>query len=77
MVNFIKYNNIPINGLHGYSFSLYPHDYQPSGSCNFSQLGDAVFKLDTDDGAYNINIIARNYNLIRIIGGQCGLAFEL
>jgi len=77
LVNFHRYNNIPVNGLHAYSFARYPNEYQPSGSCNFSQLNDALFVLDTDDGAYNIQIIARNYNLLRIMGGQAGLGFEI
>ena len=74
---FMKYRNIPLNGLNVYPFCLYPNEYQPSGACNFSALADAYFELDTDDGAYNVSIIARNYNLLRIMSGQAGLAFEL
>ena len=77
LIHFHKYNNIPQSGIHSYPFCLYPNEYQPSGSCNFSALGDAYFELDTDDGAYNVGIIARNYNLLRIMSGQAGLAFEL
>ena len=77
LIHFHKYNNIPQSGVHAYPFCLYPNEYQPSGSCNFSVLGDAYFELDTDDGAYNVGIIARNYNLLRIMSGQAGLAFEL
>jgi hypothetical protein len=77
LVHFHKYTNIPQSGIHAYPFCLYPNEYQPSGSCNFSVLGDAYFELDTDDGAYNVGIIARNYNLLRIMSGQAGLAFEL
>jgi hypothetical protein len=74
---FMKYRNMPVNGLNVYPFCLYPNEYQPSGACNFSALEDAYFELDTDDGAYNVAIIARNYNLLRIMSGQAGLAFEL
>jgi len=74
---FMKYRNIPLSGLNVYPFCLYPNEYQPSGACNFSVLADAYFELDTDDGAYNVGIIARNYNLLRIMSGQAGLAFEL
>jgi len=77
LVHFHKYNNISLSGFHVYPFCLYPNEYQPSGSCNFSALGDAYFMLDTDDGAYNVSIIARNYNLLRIMSGQAGLGFEL
>jgi len=75
--NFYRYKNIPENGMHTYPFCLYPNEYQPSGSCNFSVLGDTYFELDLDNGAYNIEIIARNYNLLRIMSGQAGLGFEL
>jgi len=76
-INLYRYDNLPVNGVHAYSFARYPNEYQPSGSCNFSQLNDAYFLLDTDDGEYNVQIMARNYNLLRIMGGQAGLAFEL
>ena len=76
-INLHRYDNIPVNGVHAYSFARYPNEYQPSGSCNFSQLNDAFFLLDTDNGEYNVQILARNYNLLRIMGGQAGLAFEL
>jgi hypothetical protein len=75
--NFYRYNNIPTSGIHVYPFALYPNEYQPSGSCNFSELGDAFFSLTTNPGQYAIKVIARNYNLLRIMGGQAGLAFEL
>ena len=75
--NFYRYKNIPENGMHTYPFCLYPNEYQPSGSCNFSVLGDTYFELDLDNGAYNIEIIARNYNLLRIMSGQAGLGYEL
>ena len=74
---FMKYRNIPLSGINVYPFCLYPNEYQPSGACNFSALADAYIELDTDDGAYNVSIIARNYNLLRIMSGQAGLAFEL
>jgi len=74
---FHKYNNIPLSGINVYPFCLYPNEYQPSGACNFSALADAYFTMNTDDGAYNVGIIARNYNLLRIMSGQAGLAFEL
>jgi len=75
--NFYRYKNIPENGVHAYPFCLHPNEYQPSGSCNFSALGDTYLELDMDSGAYNIELIARNYNLLRIMSGQAGLGFEL
>jgi len=77
LVNFLSYLNIPMNGLHVYSFARHPDQYQPSGSCNFSILDDTYFTLDTDNGSYSVKFIATNYNLLRIMGGQAGLAFEI
>jgi len=77
IINFCRYDNLPVNGLNVYSFARYPNEYQPSGSCNFSQLGDALFTINTVQGEYNVVIIARNYNLLRIMGGQAATAFEL
>jgi hypothetical protein len=76
-INFMRYSNIPVSGINVYSFARYPTEYQPSGSCNFSQLGDAFVSLKTEPGDYSVKFIARNYNLLRIMGGQAGLAFEL
>ena len=57
-----------------YSFSLNPEEYQPSGTCNFSKIDTA--KLVTSSNLQNSdNIYAINYNILRIIGGQCGLAY--
>jgi hypothetical protein len=66
-----------MNGLHVYTFARHPEQYQPSGSCNFSILDDTYFTLDTDNGSYSVKFIATNYNLLRIMGGQAGLAFEI
>ena len=77
LVNFLPFLNIPMNGLHVYTFSRHPEQYQPSGSCNFSILDDTYFTLDTDNGSYSVKFIATNYNLLRIMGGQAGLAFEI
>jgi hypothetical protein len=77
LINFLSYLNIPMSGTHVYSFARHPDQYQPSGSCNFSILDDTYFTLDTDNGSYSVKFIATNYNLLRIMGGQAGLAFEI
>ena len=57
-----------------FSFSLNPEEYQPSGTCNFSKIDTA--KLVVSSNLQNTdNIYAINYNILRIIGGQCGLAY--
>lgn len=72
------------NGIHVYSFSLKPDDFQPSGACNFSRVNN--FKLHIDPGIqsgekeipkvngvnhfnYNFNIYAVHYNILKIASG--------
>ena len=75
-------------GIYCYSFALRPEDYQPSGSLNFSKLESAVlkFRLNENPGKEvkkcngsdtnkTINVYALNYNVLRIMSGQAGLAF--
>ena len=76
-------------GIYSYSFGLRPEDYQPSGSLNFSKLESAVLKFrlneNPEEGSgttgngqktnKTINVYALNYNVLRIMSGQAGLAF--
>jgi hypothetical protein len=68
--------------IHIYSFSLNPDEYQPSGTCNFSRLDNALihntFNTASVNGVYNysINIYAVNYNILRITNGMGGLAYS-
>lgn len=73
------------NGIHVYSFSLNPTDFQPSGACNFSRIDN--FKINIDLGlrqnvkeipkkadnsfyySYNFNIYAVHYNILKITSG--------
>jgi len=73
------------NGIHVYSFSLKPDDFQPSGACNFSRVNN--FKLNINLGLitdikeipkdsgganyfnYNFNIYAVHYNILKIASG--------
>jgi hypothetical protein len=73
------------NGIHVYSFSLNPNDFQPSGACNFSRIDN--FKMNIDLGlhkdvkeipkkadnsfyySYNFNIYAVHYNILKITSG--------
>jgi len=73
------------NGIHVYSFSLNPTDFQPSGACNFSRIDN--FKMNIDLGlrqnvkeipkkadnsfyySYNFNIYAVHYNILKITSG--------
>jgi len=72
--------------IYTYSFALSPEEHQPSGSCNFSRIDNAVLQLnysadpltnaDAVDEAMNLFIYAVNYNVLRIMSGMGGLAYS-
>ena len=71
---------------HVYSFALKPEEHQPSGTCNFSRIDNAVLNLNMDPaGAANglhattggkLRVYAVNYNVLRIMSGMGGLAYS-
>jgi len=75
------YNNM-IAGLQIYNFSLYPLEYQPSGNANFYVLKPEI-EFDLDDisslksnDILNSYVIARSYNIMRMISGIAGKAWN-
>jgi len=71
---------VPVtSGIHVYSFALKPEEHQPSGTCNFSRIDNAVLKCNGGTkGASGVvlNIYAVNYNVLRIMSGMGGLAYS-
>ena len=63
-----------------YSFALSPEEHQPSGTCNFSRIDNAVLQLTYNStqtaAALNLKIYAVNYNVLRIMSGMGGLAYS-
>ena len=59
-----------------YSFALKPDEHQPSGTCNFSRIDNAVLNLTANAGGV-IKLYARNYNVLRIMSGMGGLAYSI
>ena len=70
-------------GIHLFSFSLNPNEYQPSGHSNFSVLGQFGIHIDlgiesgkrevpTDHFKYNFDIYAISYNILTIQSGIGG-----
>ena len=71
-----------------YSFALKPEEHQPSGTCNFSRIDNAVLEMnliggsdaalatDADIAAGKIDVYAVNYNVLRIMSGMGGLAYS-
>ena len=70
--------NAPAN-LHMYSFALKPEEHQPSGTCNFSRIDNAVLNINykgTATNAHRLRVYAVNYNVLRIMSGMGGLAYS-
>jgi len=58
-----------------YSFALKPEEHQPSGTCNFSRIDNAVLK-ETSSKNDTLTVYAVNYNVLRIMSGMGGLAYS-
>ena len=58
--NFVQpyqhHTSTPSTGINVYSFALKPEDLQPSGSCNFSRIDNAVLNLTLSPSAFFTNI---------------------
>ena len=65
----------PLGGIYCYSFALKPEKHQPSGTCNFSRIDNAVMNVKIA-GATKLNVYAINYNVLRIMSGMGGLAYS-
>ena len=53
---FQHHTNTPSTGINVYSFALKPEDLQPSGSCNFSRIDNAVLNLTLTPATFATNI---------------------
>ena len=80
-----------ISNIHMYSFALKPEEHQPSGTCNFSRIDNAVLSYTVSNGqagsagsaaadattdANSLRVYAVNYNVLRIMSGMGGLAYS-
>ena len=63
--------------IYMYSFALKPEEHQPSGTCNFSRIDNAVLHVDkTGSVSEVLDVYAINYNVLRIMSGMGGLAYS-
>jgi hypothetical protein len=70
--NFVQpyqfHTNTPSTGINVYSFALKPEDLQPSGTCNFSRLDNAILNVTLSStavgGAGSTSIKDLNNNLV-------------
>lgn len=82
------YSNSFPKGVNVYSFSLFPTEYQPSGSCNFTTFKSKILRLLLDkeyfkehnDNIQSDNImlyvLCSSYNILRIMGGMAAIGFS-
>ena len=65
-----------------YSFALRPEEHQPSGTCNFSRIDNAVLQLVLSSGTVSgtatakVRVYAVNYNVLRVMSGMAGVAYS-
>lgn len=79
------HSQVPQDGIYVYSFAVKPESWQPSGGANFSALTSSTLNvgLVSDDfdqifgGSSETLVFGTNYNLLRIMGGQAGLAYNM
>lgn len=71
----------PKDGLYVYSFSIFPEEYQPSGSVNASRINNIQFymtsrKPSNNGYTYNAVFYVINYNFLRIASGLAGVVYN-
>jgi hypothetical protein len=72
----------PDCGINLYSFALRPEEHQPSGSCNFSRIDNAVLQLVLSSGTVagtataKVRVYALSYNVLRVMSGMAGIAYS-
>ena len=72
------HSRIPTKHIYSYSFALRPEDYQPSGTCNFSQIHNSqlLFENISTVGNMDLLVFAVNYNQLCIMNGMAGLRYS-
>jgi hypothetical protein len=75
---YYHHTRIPTKPVFSYSFALRPEEHQPSGTCNFSRIDNAILNLTEAAGVSTstLHIFAVNYNVLRVVSGMGGLAYS-
>ena len=79
---FQHHTRAPDTGINVYSFALRPEEHQPSGSCNFSRIDNAVLQLVLSSGTVSgnntakVRVYALSYNVLRVMSGMAGVAYS-
>ena len=85
VVPYSRHYSTPSEGINVYSFALRPELPTPSGSVNLSRLDEVVLdiilkemtvqNMKCNNAVYRMPIYITSMNILRIFGGQAGLAF--
>lgn len=78
---FRYHTNGALPGIMLYSFSLNPEEHQPAGTANFSRFQRVQLNLSMRNPTdplidYTVYVFARNYQVLRIMGGIGSVAFS-
>ena len=79
---FQHHTRAPDCGINVYSFALRPEEHQPSGTCNFSRIDNAVLQLVLSSATVSgtstakVRVYAVNYNVLRVMSGMAGVAYS-
>jgi hypothetical protein len=78
-------NSFPL-GVNGYSFALFPNEYQPSGSFNFTSFKSKILRLSIDEEYYNkynnndfkitLFVHVSSYNILKIMNGIAKVVYN-
>lgn len=56
MQPYVHHNRTPADGINMYSFALFPEEHQPSGTCNFSRIDNAIFSPIYDQNMFTYKL---------------------
>jgi hypothetical protein len=79
---FQHHTRAPDTGINVYSFALRPEEHQPSGTCNFSRIDNAVLQLVLSSATVSgtstakVRVYAVNYNVLRVMSGMAGVSYS-
>ena len=71
------HTRVPLTNIYCYSFALYPEEYEPSGSANFSRLRTRVLDVTPIDllELRKTRVLATTMNILRVMDNMCGIVF--
>lgn len=79
LIPYEKFYNSPPIGYYCSTFSLYPSDNQPSGHLNFNSFDNVVLNIKSHKNVlnepYNLSVIVKEYQVLRIMSGLGSLAW--